>query len=210
MRNRNQYLLFFACLFLGFLHKNGHAQNDFSKQQEDKIGEAYIGEGAEEIKIILNASGNIWNSEDVDEIYFKHNQLDSLTIEKNSSGNYKAYYPLKSEFFITVSEIKLEDKNIEAFFTIDLPNFSDGQAQAVKIHLINKSEELSIESSDERDKLIVGKYILPVVHDFLAVLTSKMSSGESCIEKAVKACGKNKIKYVDVGLFAKECSFECE
>lgn len=189
-----------VAFIIGVFSLSGQAQTIQLNKSDNEIGTASVNDGF--TKVVLKEGYDVINTTNYGEIRLRHQYLDSLSINKITENEYKLFYKPKPKYYITIKNITVsKNKDVNATFTINLPDFSlDNNLIKVK---------LSKPNPNIKNKEIMRKYILPVIHDFLADSFQKTHMG-GCIETAVKTCGKGNVKFVDVNIFASGCSYECD
>lgn len=165
----------------------------------EKVGVAQIQKP--KMEIILGTTYNKIMFEEYGTIPFKHQYLDSLEVQEIKPGYFKVTSNKLNGFSIKIKNLESKNTVVKCDFILMVKGLSFPQ-NSVKIDF-----EDEFYPNDEKE--MINKHFLPVIHDFLANFLTKFISN-SCTEKAVKACGTGKIKFVDIHAFGRGCSFVCE
>lgn len=170
------------------------------KNEWKQIGEATVANG--QFKVALGNTSNVIQLKPFGKIHLTHKYLDSLDVQKVPSGNFMATFHKVKNVSIEISNLMVKGQTINASFKINSPKFSTVNRK-INISLYKNTPFPSNQIGDIR------AYILPVIHDFMANLLFQFQDN-SCIVKAIRGCGKGKVKSVDVSIFASSCAFICK
>lgn len=195
MKLKLSYLLLASMIFLSC-----SALKQQPKQAWQKTGTATVDN--DQLEVVLGTTYTILDTKEFGKIHLTHKDLDSLNVEKTGPGNFKATFHKVKDALINITNLKTKGHSITADFDVNVHGNSIGNHN-IKIDL-DKDITLPFYPKDN-----IKTYVLPVIHDFMANLLFQFQDN-SCIEKAVKACGKGNVKSVDVSIFASSCAFICK
>lgn len=175
------------------------AQKKQKSSEWQKTGKATVDN---ELEVVLGTTYTILDTKEIGEIHLTHKDLNSMEVQKVATGHFTASFHKAKNSKINITDLKSKSHSITADFEVRVRGESIGNHN-MKIVLDKNITPPSNQITRIRT------YILPVIHDFMAKFLFKFQDN-NCLDKAIKACGKAKVKTLDVSIFASSCAFECD
>ncbi|HLS30790.1 MAG TPA: hypothetical protein VK021_08040 [Flavobacteriaceae bacterium] len=185
-------------LFLSLISMSSHVLTAQNEGDWKKIGTATFSDN--DLAVALGDTSNTIKTAKYGTVHLRHKYIDSLQVEKEEE-NFKASFRKLKDVSITLENLRINDSSATSDFIIHLKSTSLPES-SVSIKLDDKTLP--------KDKIeMIKSYFLPVIHDYLTDYLVRFQNN-SCIEKAIRACGKENVKYIDVNIFATGCAFKCQ